>query len=243
MEIRRFYVNEQDINGNLVTITGDEFWHLTKVLRHKVGYKIIVCNNVDGNDYYCNITEIGADYCLAEVQNVVANECKTSSSVTLLQALPKGDKADLIVQKAVELGVQNIVFFDSSCVSESKFNAERLNKINVEACKQCGRSRISNIYGLISFGEMLSCLEKFDKVIMCYEKENERSIKQGLQAISGDKIAVIIGSEGGFAEGEATAIQSHGGVSVSLGKRIMRAETASIVACGLIMYELGEMGL
>ena len=138
MDIKRFYVNADDITDNVVTILGDEFWHLTKVLRYKTGYQIIVCNNQDGKDYLCKITLIDKDYAQAIVQDIVDNECKTKVNVTLFQALPKGDKADLIVQKAVELGVQDIYFFNSSFVSEAKFNLDRLNKINVEACKQCG---------------------------------------------------------------------------------------------------------
>ena len=131
MEIRRFYVNSDDITDNVVTICGDEFWHLTKVLRYKVGYQIIVCNDSDGKDYLCTIDLIEKDYAKATVNRIIDNECKTKIGITLFQALPKGDKADLIVQKAVELGVQNIVFFNSDYVSEKKFNIDRLHKINV----------------------------------------------------------------------------------------------------------------
>ena len=117
MDIRRFYVSEDDITDNVVTICGDEFWHLTKVLRYKVGYKIIVCNNVDGKDYLCKINFIDKDYCQAIIEDVFDNECKTKVEVSLFQALPKGDKADLILQKAVELGVKNIFFFSSEFVA------------------------------------------------------------------------------------------------------------------------------
>ena len=159
----------------------------------------------------------------------------------MFQALPKGDKADLIVQKAVELGVQNIVFFNSDYVSEKKFNIDRLHKINVEACKQCGRSRLSKIYGLYTFDQMLQKLQGFDKVLVCYENEKINDIKNELKYFNGDNLAIIIGSEGGFSEREIDKCQSNGAVSVTLGNRIMRCETASIVVCGIAMYELGEM--
>ena len=155
--------------------------------------------------------------------------------------MPKGDKADLIVQKAVELGVQDIYFFNSSFVSEAKFNLDRLNKINVEACKQCGRSRKSNIYGLFDFKEILDLFHNFDKVIICYENEKINSIKKELCDFNGESIAIIIGSEGGFSDNEVSLCKNYGAKSVTLGNRIMRCETASIVTCGIVMYELGEM--
>lgn len=241
MDIKRFYVSTDDITDNVVTICGDEFWHITKVLRYKVGYKIIVCNNVDGKDYICTIKLIDKDYAQAIIEEVLDNECKTNVEVTLFQALPKGDKSDLIVQKAVELGVQNIVFFNSAYVAEKKFNIDRLYKINIEACKQCGRSRVPNIIGLLTFEEMLEKLSSFDKVILCYENEKNNDLKTELLRFSGQNIAVIIGSEGGFCEEEVQKCREHGASVVTLGSRIMRCETASIVVCGVILYELGEM--
>ncbi len=241
MEIRRFYVSQDDIIDNIVTICGDEFWHLTKVLRYKVGYKIIVCNNVDGKDYYCTIKRIEKDYCEAVIEDIKDNECKTKTEIILFQALPKGDKADLIVQKAVELGVSNIYLFESDFVAEKKFNLDRLNKINLEACKQCGRSRISNIFGLLSFEQMTELLGKFDKVLLCYENEKVNNIKSELTAFNGESIAIIIGSEGGFSEEEVAICKDKGASIVTLGSRIMRCETASIVVCGVVLYELGEM--
>lgn len=241
MDIKRFYVAKENIVGNCITITGDEFWHLTKVLRYKVGYSLIVCNNDDGNDYFCELKEIAKDYAVADIQKVVANECKTKAKITLYQALPKGDKSDFITQKAVEIGVSDIVFFNSDFVSEKKFNLERLNKINVEACKQCGRSRISNIKGLLEFDQMIDELNFYDKVIFCYENEKFNSIKAELGGKIFDNIALIVGSEGGFSEKEVEKAKQVGAKVVTLGKRILRCETASIVVCGIVMYELGEM--
>lgn len=241
MDIKRFYVSADDITDNVVTISGDEFWHLTKVMRYKVGYKIIVCNNVDGKDYYCKINLIESDYAQAIIEDIFDNECKTKHNIALFQALPKGDKIDLICQKAVELGVQDIFVFKSQYVAEKKFNLDRLNKINIEACKQCGRSRTSNVCGLLEFDEMLNLLDNFDKVIVCYENEKINSIKNELESNVGENIAIIIGSEGGFCEQEIAILKENGAKSVTLGSRIMRCETASIVTCGIVMYTLGEM--
>lgn len=241
MDIKRFYVSTDDICDNIVTICGDEFWHLTKVLRYKVGYQIIVCNNQDGKDYLCEIELIEKDYAQAVIIDIFDNECKTIHNISLFQALPKGDKIDLICQKAVELGVQNIFVFKSKFISEKKFNLERLHKINVEACKQCGRSRTSSVFGLLEFDEMLRLLAGFDKVIVCYENEKVNCFKNELHGDCGNNIAIIIGSEGGFSEDEIAILKENGAKSVTLGNRIMRCETASIVACGIVMYELGEM--
>lgn len=241
MDIKRFYVKSEDINDNICKITGNEFYHLTKVLRHKVGFVIIVCNNIDGKDYYAKLTEINKDFALAEIYDAIDNECKTNVDITLYQALPKGDKIDLITQKAVELGISNIKIFNSKYVSESKFNIDRLDRINLEACKQCGRSRVANINGVLDFSSMLLELDSYDKVLVCYENEKYNNFKTALDNFNGKSLALIIGSEGGFDIEEIEKIREHGGISVTLGSRILRAETASIVSVALAMYELGEL--
>ena len=135
MEIKRFFVDAENYDGKNIIVDGEEYIHMSKVLRHKVGYQIIV-NLDDGKDYYCVIREMGKDYAKAEVQKVVDNECKASASVTLFQALPKGDKLDFITQKCVELGVERIVPFLSKYVNETKFNLPRANRIALEARNQ-----------------------------------------------------------------------------------------------------------
>lgn len=242
MEIKRFYANLNNFTDGNVLLDGDEFYHMTKVLRHKIGYKIIVSNNVDGKDYYCIITRIDTDSATAEIISIEDNECKTNIKITLYQALPKGDKIDLIVQKAVELGVSDIKIFNSDYVNENKFNLERLNKINIEACKQCGRSRVAEVSGLFTFDEMLLQACKNDLIIFAYEKEQINNIKS---AIANNKeinsVAIVIGSEGGFSLEEVEKAKNSKAEIVTLGSRIMRCETASIVCMGIVMYELGEM--
>lgn len=242
MEIKRFYANLNNFIENEVVIDGGEFYHMTKVLRHKVGYKIIVSNNYDGKDYHCVVTQINKDSAVARIESVTDNECKTNVDITLFQALPKGDKIDFIVQKAVELGVSKINVFNSDYVSESKFNLDRQNKINIEACKQCGRSRIAAIDGLISYDETLLRAASSDLILFAYEKELHNDIKSVITKNKNIKsLAIIIGSEGGFNEEEVSRAKSIGAEVVTLGSRIMRCETASIICTGIVMYELGEM--
>ena len=240
MEIKRFFANANNFDGRYIIIDGEEYTHMSKVLRHKVGYQIIV-NLDDGKDYNCTIKEMNKDYAKAEVNEIVDNECKASASVTLFQALPKGDKLDLITQKCVELGVEKIVPFLSRYTNETKFNLQRLSRIALEACKQCGRARRPQVGDLVDFDGLLNMLDEYDTVILPYEhaKVGKISAVQGLE--SGKKIALIIGSEGGFAPEEAESIAAKRGQIVSLGKRILRCETAAIITSAIIMYELGDL--
>ena len=243
MEIKRFFLDKSTFDGEKFVITGDEFYHMTKVLRHKVGYKIIVCLN-DGIDYYSTITEIGKDSAVAMLDERVDNDTKTKCELTLFQALPKGDKIDFISQKCVELGVDYIVPFTSHNTNEDKVNYNRCMRIMLEACKQCGRSRISHLEQLVDFDSMYSMLKDYDIVLMAYEGETMHNLGDYASELAkANRIAVIVGSEGGFTTDEYEAYKKAGARTFSLGKRILRAETASIVAVSLVMYLKGEMNI
>lgn len=241
MEIRRFYVDTGDISDGIITVKGDEFVHMTKILRHKVGYKIIVNNNLDGFDYYAVITDIGKESARAEIVDKVINDTVSNVDVTLMQALPKGDKSDFIAQKATELGVKKIIFFLSEFTTEKKINIDRIKRITLEACKQCGRAFVPSVETVYAINELP--IGEYDKVILM--SEHERKISLSDIAIEKDtaKVALIVGSEGGFSTEEVNELICKGAISVSLGKRILRAETASIAAMSIVMYKLGEMDI
>lgn len=242
MEIRRFYVDKGDIRDGFVTVKGDEYIHMTKILRHKVGYKIIVNNNLDGFDYYAVISDIGKESARAEIIDTVINDTVSNVDVTLLQALPKGDKSDFIAQKATELGVKKIVFFLSEFTAEKKINIDRIKRITLEACKQCGRAFVPEVEFVNTIGELP--IEQYDKVI--FMNEHERKMSFSDVSFSNDKekkVALIVGSEGGFSNREVNEICDKCAVSVSLGKRILRAETASVASMSIVMYKLGEMDI
>lgn len=242
MEIRRFYVDKGDIRDGFVTVKGDEYIHMTKILRHKVGYKIIVNNNLDGFDYYAVISDIGKESARAEIVDTVINDTVSNVDVTLLQALPKGDKSDFIAQKATELGVKKIVFFLSEFTAEKKINIDRIKRITLEACKQCGRAFVPEVEFVNTIAELL--IERYDKVI--FMNEHERKMSFSDLSFSNDKekkVALIVGSEGGFSNREVNEICDKCAVSVSLGKRILRAETASVASMSIVMYKLGEMDI
>jgi 16S rRNA (uracil1498-N3)-methyltransferase len=242
MQIRRFYVNPCDIIGNTVKISGGEFHHLKDVLRLKVGFDIIVCAN-DGFDRYCKITEIAKDFAAARVEKKVERE-KKNLRLRLYCALLKNNKLDFVVQKAVELGVDEIVPFVSKNTSETKFNLERAQKIALEAAKQCGSASLTKIFEPCAFDDILTQFSEFDSVVMPYENERENALSLELFDSSNGglkSVALIIGSEGGFTQDEVEKAKNQGIKTVSLGKRILRADTASIVAAALVLFLTGEL--
>lgn len=243
MEIKRFFLDKNSFDGDRFVISGDEFVHMTKVLRHKVGYKIIVCLN-DGKDYHATVTAIEKDHAIARLDSIVLNDTATVCEFTLFQALPKGDKFDFIAQKAVELGVDKIVPFVSDYTNEKLINHNRCMRIMQEASKQCGRSNVASLFDITNIDGIIERVKDYGLALMAYEGETENTIGDYLFEIEkADSIAVIIGSEGGFSKEEYVKLKDSGVRPFSLGKRILRCETASIVALSLAMYLRGEMNI
>lgn len=245
-ENRRFYVNSDCFQGEFVKLQGSEFNHLVNVLRAKIGDELIININ-DGKDIFCKLVEIGKGFANLECIRSEQNLCEPKLHITLFQALPKGDKLELIVQKAVELGMSKIVPFTSNftVAKDNPNKTERLNKISVEASKQCGRAIKVDVEKTITINELYEKLVDFDDVFFCFEGEKENSIKTVLQKSFSvkkpEKVALIIGSEGGFSEKEAKKLVDCGAKVVSLGRRIMRCETAAIASMAIVMYEFNEM--
>ncbi len=237
MEIKRFFVRKEDIKGDTLSISGEEFYHLTKVLRHKVGY-VVICSCGDGKDYYCTLSKINKDFAEAKINEIKENNASAKCNIHLFQAVIKSAKLDIVIQKAVELGVKDITLFYSNNTNEKDINLDRLNKISKEASKQCGRSDLVTIGKVVEFDEMLELAKKEDYIVMPYEYENKVNFSS-LDFPSGS-YALIIGSEGGFQEYEVEKAKNFGAKSVSLGNRILRSETASIIATSLVMFKLGE---
>ena len=229
--MKKFFVNNYE--NNIFRITGGEFDHLKKVLRCKEGENII-CLNGDGNEYLCEILKI--ENGLAEAKLLKASKCKADPKInlTVYQALPKGDKFDFLIQKLSEVGVSSLVPFESEfTIAKAKDKLDRQNKIAIEACKQCGRSVPLKIEAPIKFKELLSRIQKHQVCYFAYEKANNGKF---LDIEKYSDIAIIVGSEGGFSEKEAKDILSSGAKELSLGDRILRCETASLVIAGTISY-------
>ncbi len=237
MEIRRFYVEPRQIVDGVVTIEGEEYRHMTNVLRYKVGYKAIVCDN-SGRDYLCTVTAIDKQRTLCRVDEIKNNDTELGYRLTLCLGQIKPEKLEIAVQKAVEIGAHEILLFVSGFTSQIKINEERVWRIVKEACKQCGRAILPTVRTQVPWQEVLAL--DCDKVL-AYENAQENTwtdIAPRLNKSHG--IAVIIGSEGGLSEEEIKQATLHNVHIVTLGKRILRAETAAIVCLANAVCLLGE---
>lgn len=231
----RFFTDTPPTDGNII-ITGDDARHIGRSLRMSIGEEITVC--FDGTDYHCVLERINdAGVSARVISSDISRE--PSVSLTLFQAVPKTDKLEFIIQKAVELGAVSIVpVLTKRCVSrpdEQKFEKklERLEKISLEAAKQSGRGIIPSVSGIISFEKCLCEMSELDVRLMCYEKGGQRLSRQTFPP--GCSIGLLIGSEGGFEPDEAEKAVKSGVTPIWLGDRILRCETAPLAAISIIM--------
>lgn len=228
--MRRFFGKKE---GQFVIIDNDELAHLAKVMRQKVGDKIIcICD--DENEYYCQIESLDKRICKAKIEKIEKCSALPNKDITLFQALPKKEYLDEIVAKAVELGVSTLQLFISDFSNSSRINDERIKSQILSASKQCGRSKLMINSPLIKFSQLSKMLENFDFVIFANEKEKQNGIFDIKNLENAQKIAVIVGNEGGFSEKEIQAILKEGVQSITLGRRILRCTTAVATTLALI---------
>lgn len=250
--MHHFFVEKELITENGILLTESNYNHAVNVLRLREGERIII-SDPDGVDYMCSVEEICRDtkgatgpYLRAAVGEVCEENHELPAEVVLFQCLPKSDKMELIIQKAVELGVSGIVPVNSkNCVmklDEKKADNKlrRWQTIAESAAKQSKRSRIPEVHAPVSFREALDMCAGYDVRLIPYEEENGLTTmcEAIISFIPGRKIAVFIGPEGGFDPLEVSMARRHGVVPVSLGKRILRTETAAIAILSLIMIRL-----
>lgn len=240
---KRFFTQNENIKNNQITLMGEEHIHLTKVLRLHLDDKV-ECFFDESEVLLCKITEILKDKTLLEIISSTSCTANPKSSLTLFQGLPKLDKLEFITQKLCEIGGSELVPFSSkfTIAKENENKVDRLNKIVVSACKQCGRTKLLKVSKSVKFAEMCKRLKDFDKVIFANETESSVTLKEALNTLnSQQKIAIIVGSEGGFSKDEIDKLKEQKNVtSVSLGKRIFRTETASVVLCGCVLMQLED---
>ena len=233
--LRRFFIEK--ITNPLV-IDGEEFRHAISVLRIKVGDDILVCDN-SGYEYTATVTQINKKDFVAEIKSKAYSACEPTTNVTLIAGYLKGDKTELVVQKAVELGISKIVVFDSqfssSYINENKL--ARLNKVSVEASKQCGRAIAPKVEYASTLEKALTYGEGSENKLFACEFASHNEVE--FSSLVGST-SIVVGSEGGFSEKEYNLALSKGYKTVYLGKRILRAETASIALCAIIMNSLKE---
>ncbi len=242
---RRFIVDKDNIqkqSDNIYIITGSEVKHI-QVLRHDVNDEITL------NDSIYKIIEMRRDSAILEFVKEAPIVGVPKNNITLYMAFLKSDKMDFVVQKAVEIGVKNIVpFFSSNVVvkldeKDRIKRKEKLQKVADEACKQCGRTDSVEVLNPINFSELKNEIEGIQKVFFAYEASNDslkKEIKDAKDRNLKD-IGMVIGAEGGFTNKEAEELKQIESVScVSLGTRILRAETAALNLLSIIIYEMEE---
>lgn len=240
-EYRRFFASIGDslVDGKIYLKS--EYNHIVRVLRLAVGTEVFVCFN-DSFEHFCEIETIESESVVLKVLDSKKSETENEFFSTFYIGVLKGDKNEFVVQKAVELGVNRVVFFDSTFVvakwKDIDKKLDRMNKISIEASKQCGRA-VAVPVDYLSFKDLKQDIAKKENVLLCYEKENKATLASTINVDAKD-ISIIVGAEGGFSETEVDDLVSCGAKSVSLGKRILRAETAPIVAIALSTYILGE---
>ncbi|CDF58073.1 16S rRNA (uracil(1498)-N(3))-methyltransferase [Thermobrachium celere] len=246
--MHKFFVKRNNIINDKIIIEGDDVQHISKVLRLRKDDIIQVC---DGhlNEYICSIQEINKNNVVCLVKEKFKNENESDVSITLFQGLPKAQKMELIIQKGVEIGIKEFIPVITERVvvktegKDLKNKLERWNRIAYEASKQSNRGIVPEVKDIIDFKEALELLKEFDAVFVPYEKERSMGFKKALKDKKDIKnVAVVIGPEGGFSEEEVKIFEENGFVLVTLGPRILRTETAGLVASTIILYELSDIG-
>ena len=243
----RFFVSTEQLQQEPIRIGGEDYNHIHNVLRMKPGEEVLVTDQGD-KEYLCKIVEydMTSQEVLLQVVDIFGNNRELPAKIILFQGYPKGDKMEQIVQKAVELGVAEVVpVMMKRCVvklddKKAAKKIERLNGVALSAAKQSKRGRIPEVKTVMSMEDAIQYAGTLDHVIVPYESADgmEYSKKVIEQVTDGGSIGIFIGPEGGFETSEITAIEDIGGKVISLGHRILRTETAGMVVLSLLMFAL-----
>jgi 16S rRNA (uracil1498-N3)-methyltransferase len=251
--MQRYFVPPEQFAGNRVVLSGDDAHHAIRVMRMKAGDRMI-CSDGRDREALVRVSAIDKQSVEAEVLEWLDPPAEAAVDVWVAQSLPKGDKMETVIQKCTEIGAARFIPFLSERTIvqyDGKKEAKRLerwNKIAKEAAEQSRRGRIPQVDPPVSWKQLLQLSGEAGLALFCYEKEEERGLRDILSAWMGEPrsgrgtILLIIGPEGGFSEEEAEEAATAGCRPVRLGRRILRTETAAMVGLSCIIYESGEMG-
>ena len=250
--MHKFFTPKELINGDVAKIIGDDVKHIYKVLRISEGEKVTL-NNCEGVEYLGRVKSVSKQEVLIDILEELESNNESDVNIYLFQGLPKSQKMDLIVQKGTELGITEFIptithRVDVKLKGEFK-KLDRLNRIALEAAKQSKRSIIPKVLEHIDFDEDLEKINSLDLLIVPYENANNFGIKTLINELRKENnidniknIGIFVGPEGGIEEDEIERLKDKGAYIVTLGKRILRTETAGFVATSLIQYELSDLG-
>ena len=245
--MHHFFVEPSQIQGNHIFIDGPDVNHIRNVLRMNPGEEVNVTDGTGEKVYRCAIASIGEDTVELNIMWAQEKGMELPSKIYLFQGLPKSDKMELIIQKAVELGVYEIIPMATARAvvkldqKKAAAKVKRWQAISESAAKQSKRSRIPEVHAVMNFKDAVEYAKLQDMILVPYE--NERGMEATREALKkvkpGQSISVFIGPEGGFSEEEIDALRQDAEV-LSLGKRILRTDTAAICAMSMLMLELEE---
>jgi len=240
----RFFVTPEEMQPDFFVLTGENAQH-AKVLRLKNGEEVLVCDG-QGRECVCVVSDVSPDCISLVVRSRKESESEARVRVSVYMAFPKGDKLEHVIQKATELGAYEIVAFPSGrCVSRPdekslKKKLERWQKIAASAAEQSGRGRVPQVLTLPSFAAALQRASQADKALLFYENEQATTLRMALEHGSYETVSLLTGPEGGLEVSEVEQAASAGMQVCTLGKRILRCETAPLCALSAVMYDAGE---
>jgi len=240
----RFFVDPDEMQDGFLVLTGENAAH-AKVLRLKNGEEVLVCDG-QGNECICTVSDVSPGQISLVVNSRQDAKSEAAVKVSVYMAFPKADKLEHVIQKATELGAYEIVAFPSArCVSKPdekslKKKLERWQKIAASAAEQSGRGRIPQVRTLESYAQALQEAAKADKAILFYENERATTLRMALEEETFETISLLTGPEGGLELSEVEKAKDAGLQICTLGKRILRCETAPLCALSAVMYASGE---
>ena len=243
--MQHFFVSPQQVKEEKIYVEGSDVNHIKNVLRMKLGEKLTV-NDGEGWQYLCEVESYEADMAVLHIVEKSKAETELSSRIYLFQGLPKQDKMELIVQKAVELGAYQVIPVSTKRAvvkldaKKAGKKVERWQQIAVSAAKQACRGIVPTVGEVCTYAQALKMAEELDVVLIPYELaegiEETKKIIAGIRP--GQSVGVFIGPEGGFEEEEVKLAMEAGAKPVTLGRRILRTETAGLTTLSLLMFHL-----
>ena len=243
----KFFIKKEDIKGNNVVITGGDAAHIAKVLRTDVGETLTLCDGC-GTDFYAEVTACSKESVSLTIKETIPCMAEPELSVTLFQGIPKQGKMDYIIEKCTELGISRIVPVSTKRsvvkIEDKKSEAkklERWRKIAAESVKQCGRGTIPEVTEVMTVPEAIEFSKAFDLTVAAYECERDTTVKSALSGKKPKSVGIFIGPEGGLDNTEVEMFKKADITTVTLGKRILRTETAGHTVLTAVMYEFNEL--
>ena len=240
----RFFLEPEELAGEELTLTGENAQH-ARVLRLKAGEEVLVCDGA-GVECLCRVRDLEPGAVELEILERRTGSTEAAVRVSVYMAFPKADKLEHVIQKATELGAYEIVAFPSArCISRPddkslKKKLERWQKIAASAAEQSGRGRIPEVRVLGSFSAALEEASRCDKALMFYENEHATTLRMALESSTFETVSLLTGPEGGLEEREVEQARNAGMQVCTLGRRILRCETAPLCALSAVMYAAGE---